>query len=106
MDSRHFEIDGERLMASNNLVSMMLRSLLPPKLELNDGSKTVVARDHRSNSGIVGKPRQAHFEIVPGFEQLADILLITYVYAEHLRRKRNRDGSPYYIVRAARWFTG
>jgi len=52
------------------------------RLDLNDGSKTAVARSHRSDAGIFsGKPRQARLEIFPGFEHLVDIILITYIYA-------------------------
>jgi len=56
-------------------------------LELNDGSKMLVAQSHRSDRGMFGKPpRQARLEIFPGFESLVDIILITFVFAEKLRK--------------------
>jgi hypothetical protein len=61
------------------------------KLDLNDGSKTRVAKGHRSNIGIIGKPRQARLEILPGFDHLADIIVITYIYMEKLRKDQERS---------------
>jgi hypothetical protein len=61
------------------------------KLVLNDGSKTPVAQGHRSNIGLIGKRRQARLEIYPGFEHLADILLITFIYVEKTRKDAERD---------------
>jgi hypothetical protein len=58
------------------------------QLELNDDSKTPVAQGLRSNAGIIGHPRHARLEIYPGFEHLADIIVITYIYME---RRRNRQ---------------
>ena len=58
------------------------------QLELNDDSKTSVAQGHRSNVGIVGHPRHARLEIYPGFEHLADIILITYIYMEQRRKEK------------------
>jgi len=66
-------------------------------LELNDGSQTPVARGHRSNIGILGKPRQACLEIFPGFEHLVDIILVTYIFIEKLRKDRERDGRNAHI---------
>jgi hypothetical protein len=83
----------------------VIDSRYSPKCELNDGSKTLVARDNsRSKSGIIGiQPRSAHFEILPGFEDLVDILLITYIYVEHVRKERHTEGAPYYVARAINW---
>jgi hypothetical protein len=58
---------------------------------LNDGSKTPVAESHRSNIGIIEKPRQAGLEIHPRFEQLMDILLTTYTFVEKTREDRERE---------------
>jgi hypothetical protein len=58
------------------------------QLKLNDDSKTPAARSHRSNSGLIGKARQGHLEIFPGFEHLVDIFLITYIYMRQLRKDR------------------
>jgi hypothetical protein len=61
------------------------------KLELDDDSKTIVARSHRSDIGIIGgKPRQARLEICPGFEHLIDVILVTYIFAEKLRKDREK----------------
>jgi len=60
-------------------------------LQLNDDSKTLVARSHRSNIGIFTEPRQARLEIFPHFEHLADIILVTYIYVEKLRKDRERN---------------
>jgi hypothetical protein len=62
-----------------------------PKLVLNDGSNTVVARGHRSNIGLIGKPRQARLEIFPNFDHLADIILVTYILTERIRKDRERN---------------
>jgi len=59
-------------------------------LELDDSSKTPVARSHRSDIGILGKPRQARLEIFHGFEDLVDIILITFIFVEKLRKERER----------------
>jgi len=60
-------------------------------LELDDDSKTIVARSHRSDIGIIGgKPRQARLEICPGFEHLIDVILVTYIFAEKLRKDREK----------------
>ena len=69
------------------------------KLELNDSSKTTVARSHRSNSGVIGKPRQARLEVYPGFEHFIDILLITYIYVEKLRKNREDSRSKKRVSR-------
>jgi hypothetical protein len=57
------------------------------QLELNDDSKTPVAQGHRSNAGIIGRPRHARLEIYPGFEHLVDIIVITYIYMERRRKE-------------------
>ncbi|KZP12618.1 hypothetical protein FIBSPDRAFT_870138 [Athelia psychrophila] len=59
-------------------------------LILDDGSKTPVAESHRSNTGVLGKPREARLEIFSGFEHLADVILIGYVFVEKLRKERER----------------
>ena len=59
-------------------------------LILDDGSKTPVAEGHRSHIGVFSKSRQARLVIFPGFEHLVDIILITFVYAEKLRKEREQ----------------
>jgi hypothetical protein len=65
------------------------------QLVLDNESKTPVARGHRSNVGIIGKPRQACLEIYPGFEHLLDIFLITYIFVEKSRKDREKDAEYY-----------
>lgn len=62
------------------------------QLILDDGSKTPVAEGHRSNTGALGKPRPARLEIFSGFEHLADIILIGFVYVEKLRKDNETGG--------------
>ncbi|KZP03095.1 hypothetical protein FIBSPDRAFT_769478, partial [Athelia psychrophila] len=57
-------------------------------LTVNDDSQTAVAQSHRNKLGIIGKPRLARLEIFPGFEHLADIILITYIFVEKLRKQK------------------
>ena len=59
-------------------------------LILFDGSKTPVAKSHRSNAGVVGSRRQARLEIFPGFDHLIDVILITYIFIEKLRKDQER----------------
>jgi len=59
-------------------------------LTLDDGSKTHVAQSHRSNAGVLGKPRPARLEIFSGFEHMADVILVGYVFVEKLRKERER----------------
>ena len=59
-----------------------------PKLVSNDSSNTVVARGHRRSIGLIGKPRQAHLEILPNFDHLADVILATYILVERMRERR------------------
>ena len=39
---------------------------------------------------VIEKPRQARLEIFSGFEHLADIILVTYIFVEKLRKDRER----------------
>ncbi|KZP15110.1 hypothetical protein FIBSPDRAFT_978472 [Athelia psychrophila] len=57
-------------------------------LTVNDDSKTAVAQGHRNKLGIIGKPRPARLEIFSGFQHLADIILITYIFVEKLRKQK------------------
>jgi len=60
-------------------------------LALNDDSTTIVAQSHRSDVGIIaGKPRQARLKISPGFEHLVDIILVTYIFVERIRKDREK----------------
>lgn len=86
MEIRRPAINSERslITAFSNVLSYEICLL---KLELNDGSKTLVAQSHRNKSGMFGKPpRLARLEISSGFESLVDIILVTFVFAEKLRK--------------------
>ncbi|KAH7908311.1 hypothetical protein BJ138DRAFT_1013027, partial [Hygrophoropsis aurantiaca] len=63
-----------------------------PILYLNDGSDKVIARFHRSNMGIIGKQRSACLEISPEGEHMVDIIIITFIYIEKLRRRKESAG--------------
>ncbi|KIM75706.1 hypothetical protein PILCRDRAFT_13354 [Piloderma croceum F 1598] len=61
------------------------------RVTLNNGSKTMVAQGHRSDIGLTtGRPSQARLEIFPGFEHLVDLILVTYIYAEKIRKTREK----------------
>ncbi|KIM79628.1 hypothetical protein PILCRDRAFT_823166 [Piloderma croceum F 1598] len=53
---------------------------------------------YKSNIGIIGKPRQVGLEIYPGFEHLADILLITHIFVDKIRKDRERDAVRICVV--------
>ena len=62
------------------------------KLVLNDDSNMIVARGHRSNTGLIaGKPRQARLEIFPDFDSLADVILVTYILTEKIRKDHEKN---------------
>jgi hypothetical protein len=51
----------------------------------------MVAQGRRSDIGLTtGKPRQARLEIFPGFEHLVEVILVTYIYAEKIRKTREK----------------
>ncbi|TFK34265.1 hypothetical protein BDQ12DRAFT_613813, partial [Crucibulum laeve] len=61
-----------------------------PELVVNDGTKTPVARFHRQRLGILSKARPASLEIFPAGEHIADVIVVTFVYIEKLRKDRER----------------
>ncbi|KAL0569945.1 hypothetical protein V5O48_012020 [Marasmius crinis-equi] len=56
-----------------------------PELILNDGSKTQVAVYHPTK--IFGPKRPGVLEIHPEWEHMADIIIVTFIYVETLRRR-------------------
>ena len=69
-------------------------------MELNDGSNTIVAQSHRSNVGLIGGgPRPAYLEIFPDFEHLVDVILATYIFAEKIRKDREKAAERRRILR-------
>jgi len=61
-----------------------------PVLKTNDGSNITIAQFHRQQFGFIGKASHASLEILPGGEHIRDLIVVTFVYVEMLRRKRQR----------------
>ncbi|EGN95607.1 hypothetical protein SERLA73DRAFT_162418 [Serpula lacrymans var. lacrymans S7.3] len=59
-------------------------------LELNDSSKTPIARYHRRSLGILGKRHDPYLEIFPVGEHMVDVIATTFIYLEKLRRVEER----------------
>ncbi|OAX35003.1 hypothetical protein K503DRAFT_402989 [Rhizopogon vinicolor AM-OR11-026] len=61
-------------------------------LSLNDGSQTVVARSHRATLGIIGRRRKATLEISPTVAHMMDIIIMTFIYVQRIRKKKGGGG--------------
>ncbi|KAF7980163.1 hypothetical protein HWV62_39627 [Athelia sp. TMB] len=61
-----------------------------PVLTREDDATKVIARFRRQQFGIIGKASKASLEISPAGEHMRDLIVITFVYVELLRRKRQR----------------
>ncbi|TFK34267.1 hypothetical protein BDQ12DRAFT_763694 [Crucibulum laeve] len=62
-----------------------------PELVMNDGSKTPIARCHRKKFGILSKAAcPASLEIFPAGKHIADVIVVTFVYIEKLRKDREQ----------------
>ncbi|EAU80774.1 hypothetical protein CC1G_04884 [Coprinopsis cinerea okayama7 len=61
-----------------------------PELVLNDDERTLVAKYHQKHHGVVQDPRPASLEILPPGEHMVDLIIVTLVYIELLRRNRER----------------
>ncbi|KIM79626.1 hypothetical protein PILCRDRAFT_823163 [Piloderma croceum F 1598] len=62
-----------------------------PVLRTNDESNKIIARFRRQRFGLIGKASHASLEILPGSgEHIQDLIVITFIYVEMLRRKRQR----------------
>ncbi|KAG7086306.1 hypothetical protein E1B28_002270 [Marasmius oreades] len=58
------------------------------ELQLNDGSRTQVAKFHQRNIlGIFGEKKSAVLEIFPAGETMIDAIMLTFVYVETARRR-------------------
>ena len=69
-------------------------------MELNDGSNTIVSQSHRSDVGLIGGgPRPAYLEIFPDFEDLVDVILVTYILVEKIRKDREKMAERRRILR-------
>jgi len=78
-------------------VCFFLRSLIQLtgvfclQLETADESKTLIARSHRSNLGIIGKQRNASLEISPAGQHIVDDIVVTFLWMEKIRSDRERQ---------------
>ncbi|KAJ3520937.1 hypothetical protein NMY22_g12523 [Coprinellus aureogranulatus] len=61
-----------------------------PVLYTNDGTDTRVAKVHSKHYGIIGTARPATLEIFPAGEHMVDLIVVTLVYIEKLRREREQ----------------
>lgn len=61
-----------------------------PKLYVNDGSDTVVACFHGSSIGLLSPTRDAYLEIYPEGRHIKDVIVMTFIYVEKLRRDKKR----------------
>ncbi|TFK34281.1 hypothetical protein BDQ12DRAFT_727059 [Crucibulum laeve] len=62
------------------------------QLVMNDGAKTPVARFQQQRLGIISKARPASLEIFPAGDHIADVIVVTFVYIEKLRKDRDNAG--------------
>jgi len=61
---------------------------LSSQLFLNDTAKMPVAVFHRKRLGILRTARPASLEIFPVGEAIADIIIVTFIYMEKMRKDR------------------
>ncbi|KAJ2913761.1 hypothetical protein MD484_g6646, partial [Candolleomyces efflorescens] len=62
-----------------------------PSLFLNDASKTPIAKFHRQHAGSKDKePVQASLEIYEEGLHMVDLIVVTFVYIEKMRKDRER----------------
>ncbi|KAA1475821.1 hypothetical protein DENSPDRAFT_448767 [Dentipellis sp. KUC8613] len=57
-------------------------------LSRNDSSNTRIAQYHRRSYGIIGKAHKAYLEICPEGLNIADEIVVTFVYVERRRNQR------------------
>jgi len=64
--------------------------MMPPILEVSeiDGSWKCIAKYHKRHLGVLSKARKGYLEILPEAQHLADIIVITFVYCDHIRMKK------------------
>ena len=58
---------------------------------MNDSAKTPVARFHRRRLGIIGASRPASLEIFGAGKDMVDLIVVTGVYMEKLRKDKERE---------------
>jgi hypothetical protein len=80
-------LPAQQYVTTHHLLTIHPPRLTPiTQLKLNDGSKTPIARYHRQQLGIIGKPRKARIEIHEGGIHMVDAIVITFAIVEKLRR--------------------
>ena len=57
---------------------------------MNDSTKTPVAFFHRRHFGIIGEARPASLEIFKAGKEMIDLIVVTGVYMEKLRKDKER----------------
>lgn len=68
----------------------LLKTERGSQLVVNDDSENVVARYHKPHTGVAGKARKPRLEILPAGGHMVDLVVITFLYINTLRRKRQR----------------
>ncbi|KAK0199691.1 hypothetical protein DFS33DRAFT_1387997 [Desarmillaria ectypa] len=63
-----------------------------PKLVINDGSETLIAKFHTRKYGLFNPEgaRPAYLEILPEGEHMADTIFFTFIYIEKIRKDKER----------------
>ncbi|TFK64517.1 hypothetical protein BDN72DRAFT_901480 [Pluteus cervinus] len=70
-------------------------------LVLNDEARTPVAKFHLKHYGIFHKARPAFLEILPLGMHMVDLILITFVYIENLKARKDYEQASNSVVHAA-----
>ncbi|KAH7925699.1 hypothetical protein BV22DRAFT_1064496 [Leucogyrophana mollusca] len=60
-------------------------------LKRDDASEAIVARFHHANHGIMKPKHDAYLEVWPDIIHMVDLVLVTFIYVEKLRRDHNRS---------------
>lgn len=72
----------------HSLATLLMTAIY--QLASNDKSATPVANFHRASRGILGPKQHAYLEIHPEGEGMVEEIVISFVYAEKLRRDKER----------------
>jgi len=77
--------------ASDGSSYMWILGVYVASLEVNDLTRTLIARSHRHHLGLIGKARKAYIEILPEGEHILDDIVVTWVFAEIVRRRKEAE---------------
>ncbi len=69
------------------IVVGLLVKLIRKQLVTNDASQRPIAVYHRKHHGYFHPKREAFLEVLPQAEHMLDIVLITYVFVEKIRKE-------------------